>query len=264
MREFMYDVNAVVIVLALFISILLAIEIGFRIGVRRRQSATKASRVHINAIQTSILGIIALLLAFTFSLSIQRFDRRSDAVVDEANAIRASYLRAELIPVPLRDEVDAILRDYLQLRIEEGELPLSDHSGRNALLAKMKQSQSALWSYARRAADLNPTSESTLFFLQAVSDINDTFVKREAALDRHVPEVVLMLMYVTFLMTGAIIGFTSGVSAHRPSFGSYIMVTFMVLLVFVILDLDRPRRGLIIINHQSFIDLRETMQRNHE
>jgi len=54
------------------------------------------------------------------------------------------------------------------------------------------------------------------------------------------------------------------VSAHRPSFGSYIMVTFMVLLVFVILDLDRPRRGLIIINHQSFRDLRETMQRNHE
>lgn len=129
-KEFMYDVNIGLIVIALFIAMVLAMEIGFRIGIWRKDSASKASRVHINAIQASVLGILALLLGFTFSLSLQRYDRRSDAVVDEANAIRATYLRAQLIAGPFQEEVRALLRDYLDLRIKEGDISLDQHDAR--------------------------------------------------------------------------------------------------------------------------------------
>jgi hypothetical protein len=259
MKEFMYDVNIGLIIIALFIAMALAMEIGFRIGIRRKDSASKASRVHINAIQASILGILALLLGFTFSLSLQRYDRRSDAVVDEANAIRATYLRAQLIAGPFQEEVRALLRDYLDLRIKEGDISLDQHDARNVMLAKAKQNQTALWGYCRRLAASDPTSEPVTLFIQSVSDVIDTFNKREAALDRHVPEVVLMLMYSAFLMAASIIGFTSGVAGHRPSASSYVMVGVMVILIFVILDLDRPRRGLINVSHQSFFELQQTM-----
>jgi uncharacterized membrane protein (Fun14 family) len=75
-----------------------------------------------------------------------------------------------------------------------------------------------------------------------------------------VPELVLLLLYATFLMAGAIVGYASGVAGHRPSFASYIMVALIVVLVFMILDLDRPRRGLIQVSQKSLVDLQASIR----
>ncbi len=125
MKELMYDINAGLIAAILLVIALAAIEIGFRFG-RRSQGAAldDDSKAHINATQASTLGILALLLAFTFSLSLQRFDTRSDAMVDEANAIGTAYLRAQMLPAPLRDETRALLRDYVDVRVEAGHVSI--------------------------------------------------------------------------------------------------------------------------------------------
>jgi hypothetical protein len=81
------------------------IEMSYRMGLRTRVSADEASKAHINTIAASLLGILALLLGFTFSLSLQPFDSRSAAVVDEANAIGTAYLRAQLLPASVRSDV---------------------------------------------------------------------------------------------------------------------------------------------------------------
>ena len=83
----------------------------------------------------------------------------------------------------------------------------------------------------------------------------DAFGERDAALERHVPEPVLFLLYGTFLMTGCVVGFTAGLAGHRTSFATYVMVALIVLLVFVIIDLDRPRRGMIEVSQKSMTDL---------
>jgi hypothetical protein len=98
MSEFVYATDSALIAALLFVSMALAIELGYRIGLTRKASADDAARAHVNAIQASIMGILALLLGFTFSLSLQRFDSRSAAVVDEANAIGTTWLRAQLLP----------------------------------------------------------------------------------------------------------------------------------------------------------------------
>ena len=260
MSEFLYDVNSALIAVILFVSMAVAIEIGLHIGLKSKRNANEASRTHINAIQGSILGILALLLGFTFSLSLQRFDSRSDAVVDEANAIGTAYLRAQLLPPALRDPAQAQMRAYVDVRVRAGEVTLVDRAAQQALLAEAARMQSALWRYALQSAEAEMRPPMSVLFIEAVNAAFDSFGKRVAALDRHVPEVVLLLLYGTFLMAGAIVGFSAGVGGHRPSLASYIMVALIVVLVFIILDLDRPRRGLILVSQQPMLQLQSSMK----
>ncbi|NJN53188.1 MAG: hypothetical protein HC809_16965, partial [Gammaproteobacteria bacterium] len=84
---------------------------------------------------------------------------------------------------------------------------------------------------------------TTGLYIQTLNELIDALSSRDAQLDRHVPEIVLILLYATFLMAALILGYTSGVAGHRASFVSYILVTLIVLLVFIIVDLDRRGAG---------------------
>lgn len=255
MNELFYDVNTGLIAGVLLLSMALAIELGHRLGLRSKGATNEATRAHISGIQSSILGILALLLGFTFSLSLQRFDSRSEAVVEEANAIGTAYLRVQLLPAAMRTEVRALLRDYLDLRVQASVLTAVDRTERQDLLAKAGRAQNALWGYAVQALEVDPNAYAPTLFAESVNQLIDNFGKRDAALGRHVPEVVLLLLYGTFLMTGAIVGFSTGIAGHRPSMVSYVLVALIVVLVFIILDLDRPRRGLIEVSQKSLLDL---------
>jgi len=120
MREIMYSQSSALIVSGLFILMLLAMEMGFRSGRREQASATEAI-TQANAVLVSLLGLLALLLAFTFSAALQRYDHRSQTVVAEANAIGTTYLRARLLPGRMQDEVQALLRQYLEVRYPHAE-----------------------------------------------------------------------------------------------------------------------------------------------
>ena len=251
----MYDIDTVWIVVILFISMVLAIEIGSRLGLRPRGSVSAGFTTHVNTIAASLVGILALLLGFAFSSSLHRFDDRSEAVVDEANAIGTAYLRSHLLPASVRSDVQKLLREYLDLRVQTSTVPLSDQSERELLVAKASRTQTALWDYALQAAEQDPNPVTSGLFIQSLNEVIDSLGKRDAALRRHVPEVALLLLYGTFLMAGAIVGYSAGVAGYRASFITYIMVALITLLVFIILDLDRPRRGLIEVSQESLIDL---------
>ena len=256
MNEYMYNTNSVTIAVALLITIMLAVEAGCRIGMGRHASRSDAFKAHVNATSASLLGVLALILGFTFSLSLQRFDARSEAVVGEANAIGTAYLRAQLLPAPISDDARKMLGDYLDLRIRMSTLDVSDRAGRETLLARTNQAQAALWACARQAAAGTQNPVMTGLFVQSVNDLIDAFGRRDATLTRHVPETVLLLLYVTLVMAGAVAGYAAGVAGHRASFATYIMGTLIVVLVAVILDLDRPRRGLIQVSQKSLVDLK--------
>lgn len=260
MKELLYGVHSGLIAALLLVSMVMATELGHRVGMRRRSVASEAAREHINGIQASILGILALLLGFTFSLALQRFDSRSEAVVDEANAIGTAYLRTQLLPASLRAEARRLVGDYTDVRVQAGALTQTQRSELDRLGAKALTLQNALWAHAVKGIEVDPNAYTPTLFVESVNALIDSFGKRDAALQRHVPEFVLMLLYATFLMAGAIVGYACGVGGHRPSMASYIMVVLIVVLVFIILDLDRPRRGLIQVSQKSLVDLHAGMR----
>jgi hypothetical protein len=257
----MYNINSGLIAFVLFASMVGLIELGFRLGQRKNHTATADSKTHINTIQSAILGILALILGFTFSLSLQRFDSRSEAVAAEANAIGTTYLRAQLLPAPVRADARATLRNYIDLRVQEGKVSLGNTAARQKLLAQAEAGQTALWAYATKAAELDPNPVHTGLFIQSLNDLIDNFGLREAALYRHVPEAVLWLLFLTFLLAGAVVGFSAGVASHRPAFATYLMVLLMTVLVFIILDLDHPRRGFVEVSQKSMLDLQSSVNK---
>jgi uncharacterized membrane protein (Fun14 family) len=259
MTELLYTVPTAVIALVLLGLMTACAEFGHRLGRSRASASTEASREHVNGIQSAILGLSALLLAFTFSLALQRFDSRSEAVVDEANAIGTAFLRADLLPVSLQEEARASIRRYLDARVQEATLPLSDREARARVDGVAASAQVSMWNVAVRASQLEANSQAPLLFAEAVNQLIDSYGKRSAALSRHVPELVLSVLFVTFMLTGAIVGFAAGVANHRPSLVTYILVGLMVLLVFIVLDLDRPRRGIIQVSHTSLLELQSTL-----
>jgi hypothetical protein len=251
----MYDQNSLLISGILFVLMLIAIEVGYLLGRRNDVHLNEMYRKHVVAIQASLLGVLALLLGFTFSLSLQRFDDRSQAVVDEANAIDTSYLRAQLLPTAIRGEVQTLLRHFVDLRVQAGEISLDKEEQRYVIVAKTNKVLDELWGYARRAAEDDGRSMTTGLFIQSVNDLIDSYGQRDAALIRHVPELVLILLLGTILLTGGVVGYAAGVGGHRPSSVTYIMVMLIVILTFMIIDLDRPRRGLIRVSQSNLIDL---------
>lgn len=254
MHEFMYGVDSTLISLMLFLSLVLAIEFGYRIGKRIQKEADEAFKAHINTIAAALLGILALLLGFTLSLSLQRYDQRSEAVVQEANAIGTTWLRVQMLPAALQEPVRAQLRGYVDLRVQASAQDADHAASRTALATRAAQAQASLWAQAVQAAETAP-GPITGLFVQSLNEMFDAQGARDAALARHVPEFVLLLLYVTFLLAGAIVGYSAGVAGHRASFVTYLMVALIVVLVFVILDLDRPSRGVIQVSQKSMTDL---------
>ena len=261
MEELMYDINAGLIAVALLLIVLGAIEMGYRLGRRTQGPVTdEDAKAHVNATQSSTLGILALLLAFTFSLALQRFDTRSDAVVDEANAIGTAYLRAQMLPGALGGEARSLLREYVDVRVEAGTVSMVEQKRWSTLTGRAGDLQNAPGERARRAAELDANHVRSGMFVQATNDLIDSFGRRDAAINRHVPEMVLFLLLGTFVITSAIVGYSGGVVHRRPPLVSFAMVALIVVLVFVILDLDRPRRGLIVVSERNLLDLQASMK----
>ena len=258
MREILYSQGSALIVSGLFVFMLLAMEIGFRSGRRRQASATEAI-TQANAVLASMLGLLALLLAFTFSAALQRHEDRSQTVVAEANAIGTTYLRARLLPREMQDEVQALLRQYLDVRIQEGRVDATDPALHESLLTQGKLMEAQLWNHAQRAAELDKSVVTSGLFIQSLNDLIDTSGTRNAALNRHVPEVVLFLMFATIVLTTATLGYASGIAGHRVTLAAFVLVMLIALIVYLIIDLDRPRRGAIQVSHESMLNLQKTI-----
>ncbi len=252
----MYQQSSFLIVGILFVSLLVAIEAGYRIGRRVASDVEEASRTHVNTVQASLIGLLALLLGFSFSMALHRYEMRSVAVAEEANVAGTTYLRAELLPVALRAPARELLRRFVDQRISAGTVNLAQEELRAEKLKEIDQTFAQLWSIARQAAAEDGRPVTSGFFIQSLNDLIDSYGRRNASLDRHVPEVVLHLLFGTFLLAAAIVGYAAGLAEHRASFVTYLMVGLIALLVFIVIDLDRPRRGFIEVDHGPLIHLR--------
>lgn len=118
-----------------------------------------------------------------------------------------------------------------------------------------ERAQNALWALALEAANTDPRPVTAGLFIQSLNDMIDAYGERIAALRKHVPEVVLFLLFAVFVIAGAVLGYSGGLEGGRPLLATVAMSLLIVLVIFIIIDLDRPRRGLIEVNQESMLDL---------
>lgn len=233
-----------------------AVEAGYRIGRRRHARSAEEKDAPVAAMVGSILGLLAFMLAFTFSMAATRFDARRQAVLQEANAIGTTWLRARLLPEPERTEIMELLRRYTELRVQK-----IDADRITALMAESEELHEQLWSRAVAAAGKDATSIMTGLFLQSLNESIDLHSTRVfAGLLSRIPLTIWLALFSLDVLGMASVGYQAGLSATRRSPEMLILTLAFATVLYLNVDLDRAHEGLLHVSQQPMINLYDTMQ----
>ena len=235
--------------------VFLASELGWRLGTRTKGHGASGN---ISALEQSLLGLLALIIGFTFLMALTRFEARREAVLNEANAISTTALRARLLPEPYRTESLKLLREYAQMRIDYiptgksfAELP--------TLIDRSNNIQEALWQQVKALSVKNTNVVPTGLFIQALNEMIDNQGKRLSALRNYIPDVVLLSLFGIAAIACGFAGYAGGLDPLRTRMPTFIAAFLVCSVLFVILDLDRPNAGFITISQQPMIDTVATL-----
>jgi hypothetical protein len=253
----LFDLPSVAIAFCLFLLMIGANEGGYHLGRYIQYRTDKEAKSLTGAIQASILGLLALILSFTFSMSMQRFDNRSMSLIDEANAIEAATLRVQLLPVEFHQQASALLGEYLEMRIQISGIDLTRRDERRDYNERIKSLQGQIWELAIAATQADPRAVTSGSFINALNSMIDSQGKRNALLQMRVPEMVLFQLFLVLAAAGGILGYSSGLSGTRVSAPTVVVAFIIAMIVFLIIDLDRPKRGVIKVDQSALLALAE-------
>ena len=237
-----------------------AIEVGFRFGKRAHTKVPASAQSHIGSLEAAVLGVLALMLGFSFAMALSRYDNRKDMVLAEANAIGTAYLRAQLLPPPHNEEIQKLLRQYVDVRIDFYGIGVDDTGVREAS-EKTERLHKQIWSHAIDLSAENLRPEVVRLFIESINEVIDLHEKRSAAMRDHVPPTVFLILYTVAAIGFGFVGYGSGLSGHRHLIVSLFVVILISTVITLIADLDRPRRGLIKVSQQSLLDLRQSLEK---
>ncbi|MCX5889509.1 MAG: hypothetical protein NTY36_08660 [Deltaproteobacteria bacterium] len=257
-EEFLYQLDLWLILAASIGLFLLGDEIGFRIGRRKRPDIDEDARSQVITVQGAMLGLLALLLGFTFSMAMSRFEVRKQQILEESNAIGTTYLRAQLMPEPQRKEVSALLRRYVEARLKFYQAGMDRERFQEAR-GQTERLQLQLWSQAAAWGDKEPRAIPAGLFLQSLNETIDLHSKGITALENHVPEIILVLLYFVALAATGLIGYGAGLAGRRNFVVTMVASILIAAVILVIIDLDRPHQGLIKVGLGRMVELRSSL-----
>ncbi len=260
-EEILFQIDMMAILIVSTLCFLMATEAGFRVGRRAAAGVNEASRSEISTIQGAMLGLLALILGFTFAMAMSRFEARKQLVLEEANAIGTTFLRAQLLSEPQRQEVSQLLRQYVEVRLDFYHAGIDLKKLREAR-DRTEQLQQQLWSEAITLGGKEPRAIPIGLFIQSLNEVIDLHTKRVNALENHVPEIILVLLYFVAISVTGLIGYGCGLGGYRNFFVTLTAAVLIAAVILVIIDLDRPRRGLIKVSQQRLIELRDSLSKD--
>jgi hypothetical protein len=246
--------SPVILVVLCFFALLLSARIG--VFFRKQRPHLEESDYHdLDLIVTAVLTLLALIIGFSFSMAINRYDQRKNYEEAEANAIGTEYVRADLLPASDAARVRALLKDYLDQRVlfyqtrDQRELEQID--------ARTAQLQTELWS----AVHALPPPQQTPVGALAVSGMNDVLNSQgytQAAWWNRIPAGAWTLMVFVAICSNVLIGY--GVRRLNTGILRLIILPLVLCIAFfLIADIDSPRRGIIRVQPQNLISLAQSL-----
>jgi hypothetical protein len=231
--------------------VVLALEAGVRLGRRRQLRAGGKSEVS-GAMVGATMALLAFMLAFTFNGAAGRHDARKGLVIEEANAIDKTWLRAGFLAEPYRTDIRGSLRDYVNVRVKAaaGEMDLGEATRRSEAL------QDRMWALAAEVGQKNAGSIPAGLFIQALNEVIDLHLKRvTVAIRNRVPPTIWATLYLLMAVGMVMMGTQIGLSGTRHIGMELALAVAFSVVLFVIADLDRPQEGLINISQQAMVEL---------
>jgi hypothetical protein len=246
-------------VLLIVSALLLALaETGYRFGRRFRRRHPDDASGHSGSIQGAVLGLLGLLLGFTFAMAVGRHESRRELVIQEANSIGTTWLRADFLQPPQREEMKDLLQRYARHRLEIA-AAAKDPVAFAEKRGKVAGFHAGMWEKARRAATASP-SPITATFIVSLNETIDLDASRMDAARNHVPGAVWLLLLVVSGCGSWASGYGSGAGGSRSAFSQYVFPLLIGVVITLIADIDRPQRGLIGVSQLPLEELLESMQ----
>jgi hypothetical protein len=227
-------------------------ELGF--SLQKRHKIDEEDRGDFGLIVGAILTLLGLLIGFTFSMAINRYDQRKNYEEEEANAIGTEYVRVDFLTEPARTNVKRMLVEYLDLRIKRYDLhAVNDASG---IASKTAQVQDDMWNEVQKVAATNPNPVMATVVVGMNDVLNRQGYTQAARLNR-IPVAAWILMTAIAFFSNFLIGF-GAVKSHRLMF--LIVPLAVSISFFLIADIDSPQGGLIRVRPQNMDILADSLR----
>lgn len=254
-----FTLLAVLLALLLLAGMFALVEVGFRIGTRHRAEEGGASE-GLGTLEGGVLGLMGLLLAFSFSGAADRFNHRRDLVVEEANELGTTWLRLDLLPPAAQPAIKDSFRSYVDARIEAYRA-IPDYDTAMAALARANALQPVIWKMAIDATRDGWAPAATVL-LPSLNSTFDIVTTRTWATRIHPPFVLYGLLLLLILQGALLAGYAMSRGGRRRWSHTITFVLMVTITIWIILDLEFPRLGVIQVNDfdQAIVDVRSTMQ----
>ncbi len=231
------------IALGMIVLLLVACEIGYRLGLAR-EGASDTQRTLMSGIGGAALGLLGLLLGFSLSMAISRWDARHAIIIQEANAIGTLSLRAGLLEEPLRDDLRDSLRAYTEARIALG----GPRKHPEALRKARKESEdihAEIWSVVKRANIPSTTNATLASLIGAANEVIDVHELRLSSLQNHLPSALFYLLLSVACFSVVFLAWSFGAASQRGRTPIILLALLVGAVLLLIMDVNRPQRGII-------------------
>jgi hypothetical protein len=240
----LHDLPSWELTLVLIAAMLLVAEIGYQVGRARHELLGDVGRGHFNAVQASLLALLALLLGFTFNMANVRFDARRQGVIDTANNLSAIGLRSGELPELVRTEFQRLLREYLAVQADaalaqRGVTP----EELSARTVRANELHGQMWRIVRREAQGTSPPRVIEALAGQLTDTQSLLRRRIFAYLSRVPDDILLLLFAAAIGAAGVVGFSAGLGQHSGRLQTIALTVFVCGTIHVILELDRPVSG---------------------
>lgn len=224
--------------------------------IRKKLTLEEGARDSFGVVQAATLTLLALIIGFSFSMAVDRYNQRKNYEEDEANAIGTEYARADLLPAPDGAKVRALLREYLEQRLQF--YKVRDRDKLRQINDRTSQLQAELWAAVVTPANQFPTPVMAL----AVSGMNDVLNTQgytQAAFWNRIPREAWLMMVAIAICCNLLVGF-----GMQSTTGKAVLLHVLPLVIsisfYLIADIDSPRRGYIFIQPQNLTSLADSLR----
>jgi len=254
-------VSPVLFSLFLFFGMLILLEAGRRFGLMRRSRESEGERSNLGPVEGAVFALFGLLMAFTFSGAASRFNEKRMLIAEEANTIETAYLRLHMVPESA-PKIQDLFREYVDSRLKTYRL-LPDMKAASLEMVNSKKLQEEIWTEsvaATRVKSAHPAAAWVL--LPALNSMIDIMTTRTMALQVHPPRIIFALLFALGLICSLLAGYRMSAGKHRSWLHILGFAVITVIVVYVILDAEYPRAGLIRLEtaDQVLVDVRATMK----
>jgi hypothetical protein len=258
-NHFFHRKNLALIIFILFIVSFLSFEFGYFMGNLSFIPKDETIRANVSTYLAGLVTLLGLIMAFTFSMASERYQDRKHLMVEESNEIGTAYSYTSLLPEPVIETTRQLFREYLDLRIQYDHIRDDDQKysdTKNKLQSVHLKIWNAVASEAKNG--LNPIYIPIVISLNSMRDIAD---KRNAAMDNRVPEPILWLLLILSVLNMMAIGFGGGMAGHGNTIYAQIINLAICATLYIIIDLDRPTKGIMKIGPNNLMELKESIGR---